>query len=75
MKHHPLLVAIAAAALLVCGLAHAEVLHNGRVYRTTADRIIEAERLTCAYGAWQQSTLRNGATVISRGKVCQRGDK
>ncbi len=71
MRHAPIAVAIAAAAILASALAHADVLHNGKVYRTTADRIISDQQLACSYGPWQQVTLPNGATIISRQKTCQ----
>jgi len=63
--------AVAGLAFLLCGMVNAETLHHGKVYQTTADRIIIERRLVCSYGQWQSSTLASGATVLTRSKVCQ----
>lgn len=61
---------IAVAALLLSGRASAEVLHDGKVYQVTADKIIKDQQLVCAYGDWTFQTLPNGSTVLMRGKYC-----
>lgn len=66
--------AIAAAAYLLSTMVHAETLHQGKVYRTTADRIIVEQRLPCTYGRWESRTLPSGATVLTRHKVCSRSE-
>ena len=58
------------ALLLMSGSVQAEVLVDGKVYQTTADRIIKREALVCAYGDWQFQTLPDGSTAIVRGKYC-----
>lgn len=62
---------IATGAILLSGLAHAEVYHQGRVYQTTADRIIVDQRLKCTYGPWSFEQAPNGATILTRAKVCK----
>lgn len=62
---------IATGAILLSGLAHAEVYYQGRVYQTTADRIIADQRLTCTYGPWSFTTTSDGVTVLTRAKVCK----
>jgi hypothetical protein len=76
MKHSSLKAAIAATAILLSGAAHAEVLFRGKVYQTTADRLIAERQLQCTYGEWSLETLPNGSTVLTRSKVCtQPGSK
>lgn len=50
--------------------AHAETLHRGKVYKTTADRIIADRQLVCSYGKTRFEALPDGRTVIIMGKVC-----
>lgn len=50
--------------------AYAETLHNGKVYRTTADRIIAERQLVCSYGKPRFEALPDGRTVVVMGKVC-----
>lgn len=66
---------VTAAALLLAGSARAEVLYQGKVYQTTADRIIKRDLLVCAYGDWTFQTLPNGSTAVIRGKYCQGSSK
>jgi len=63
------------AVLCAVTTAHAEVLVRGKVYQVTADRIIEREHMRCEYGPWEHVTLRNGSTVLSRGKTCTKASK
>lgn len=73
MKHsirHTIATGIAGTAFLLAATLRAETLHAGHVYKTTADAIIAERHLVCAYGPWVQETIRGGATVISRVKVC-----
>lgn len=60
------------AAILASGLAHAELMHNGKPRKTVADKIIEREQLVCTYGTWESTTQADGSTIISRTKVCPR---
>jgi len=75
MKHRPILAAIAAAALLACGLAKAETLTCDRktckVHQVTADRIIAERQLACTYGKPRFVTAPNGVTVRFNPKVCK----
>jgi hypothetical protein len=57
------------AALLLAGSARADVYYQGKVYKTTADRIITDRQLACSYGPWRLET-RDGTTIIIRDKVC-----
>ena len=76
MNRRNLATVTAVAALLLSGLAQAELIHNGKPRKMVADRIIEREQLVCTYGSWQSETLPNGDTIISRTKVCLRpGEK
>lgn len=66
---------VATAAILASGLAHAELLHNGKPRKTVADKIIEREQLVCTYGKWESTTQADGSTIISRTKACPRPEK
>lgn len=55
------------AWVLYSAVASAEVLHRGKVYKTTADRIIEHERMRCIYGRTKIDP-ETGAIVTP--KVC-----
>jgi hypothetical protein len=74
MKQRPILVAIAAAALLACGLAKAETITCDRqtckVHQVTADRLIAERQLACTYGKPRFITI-NGAAVRFTPKVCK----
>lgn len=52
--------------------AHAETLHRGKVYKTTADQIIAQRQLVCTYakGSTRVETDSKGRTVVIMGKVC-----
>lgn len=63
--------AIAGAAFLLAGMVHGETLYRGKVYQTTADRLIVERKLTCSYGPWSIETTADGVTVLSRKKVCK----
>lgn len=54
----------------LAGSASAEVLHKGKVYRTTADRIIAERQLVCDYSRPRFDALPDGRTVVVMGKVC-----
>lgn len=56
-----------AAWILYSAIASAEVVHRGRVYKTTADRIIEQQQLRCIYGRTKIDP-ETGAIVTP--KVC-----
>lgn len=75
MNRKPLLVAIAAAALLASGLAKAEYVGcRGkvcRVYQDDADRQIAASKASCSYGKPRFITLKSGTTVLATPKVCK----
>ena len=62
--------AIIIATATLAGTASAEVLHKGKVYRTTADRIIADRQLVCDYSRPRFDALPDGRTVIVMGKVC-----
>ena len=62
--------AIIIATATLAGTASAEVLHNGKVYKTTADRIIADRQLVCDYGKTRFEALPDGRQVIIMGKVC-----
>ncbi len=72
---HPIATIVATAAILLSGMAHAELLHNGKPRKMIADRIIEREQLVCTYGQWESHTQADGSTIIQRTKVCPRGEK
>lgn len=59
-----------AVAFLLAVNAHAEVLHNGKVHQTTADKVIAERQLVCTYGKTRFEDLPDGRTVIVMGKVC-----
>lgn len=50
--------------------AHAETLHRGKVYKTTADRIIADRQLVCSYAKPRFEALPDGRMVIINGKTC-----
>ena len=66
------IIIMAVAGLLLGATARAEVLHNGKVYQVTADRLIVERQLACSYGQWRFETSDDGRTVIIRDKVCTR---
>jgi len=57
---------------LVSSAASAETLHHGKVYKTTADRIVAERQLVCTYakGSTRVETDSKGRTVVIMGKVC-----
>jgi len=59
-------------ALLVAPVVRAEVLYRGKVYRITADHIIERERMFCVRGATRLEALPDGSLAIITSKVCVR---
>lgn len=58
------------AIALLSSVASAETLHRGKVYKTTADRIIADRQLVCSYGKTRFEATPDGRTVIIMGKVC-----
>ncbi len=58
------------AIALVSSAASAETLHHGKVYRTTADRIVAERQLVCTYGKTRFESDPKGRTVVIMGKVC-----
>ena len=60
------------ASMLLSRPARAETLHKGKVYKTTADRIIAERQLVCTYsrGAARVEHLPDGRLVVINGKVC-----
>lgn len=63
------------AIALLATTAGAETLHNGRVYKTTADHIIARERMTCKPGATRVEHLADGRLAIITSKVCEKGSR
>lgn len=61
---------IVLAAVLLSSVASAETLHRGKVYKTTADRIIADRQLVCQYGKTRFEATPDGRTVVIMGKVC-----
>lgn len=70
---HSIRAAFVAASLLASGLAHAEVIVDGKVRQVTADKLIKRDNLPCAYGDWRLETLPDGSLVLTRGKRCESG--
>lgn len=62
--------AIIVAAVTTASVASAETLHRGKVYKTTADKIIAERQLVCSYAKPRFEALPDGRTVIINGKVC-----
>lgn len=60
------------AVALLSSVASAETLHRGKVYKTTADRIVAERQLVCTYakGSTRVESLPDGRTVVIMGKVC-----
>lgn len=70
------LLASTAGGTLSAKVALADTLHNGRVYQTTADRVIQRERMPCVYGAFRRfETLADGRLAMIRIKRCEKGSK
>ncbi len=64
--------AVVLAAVTFSGVASAETLVNGKVVRTTADKIVAERQLVCTYakGSTRVETDSKGRTVVIMGKVC-----
>lgn len=60
------------AVCLLASVASAETLYRGKVYKTTADRIIAERQLVCTYskGSARVEHLPDGRLVVINGKVC-----
>lgn len=55
---------------LLSSVASAETLVNGKVYKTTADKIVAERQLVCTYGKTRFESDPKGRTVVIMGKVC-----
>ena len=62
--------ALVLTAITFAGTAGADVLVNGKVHRTTADKIVADRQLVCSYGKTRFEALPDGRTVVVMGKVC-----
>lgn len=58
------------ALVVVSSPASAETLVNGKVVKTTADKIIAERQLVCTYGKTRFESDPKGRTVVILGKVC-----
>ncbi len=76
MLARTILTAAAIVALLVwfatflASNARADVLVNGKVHQTTADKVIAQRQLVCSYGKTRFEATPDGRTVVIMGKVC-----
>ncbi len=65
-----IILAVTIAGMFLARAAHADVLVKGKVYKTTADKIIADRQLVCSYAKPRFEALPDGRTVIINGKVC-----
>lgn len=65
-----LVLAVHAVAFLLAINVRADVLVNGKVYKTTADKIVAERQLVCSYAKPRFEALPDGRMVIINAKVC-----
>ncbi len=65
-----IVLAVTIAGMFLARNARADVLVNGKVHKTTADKIVAERQLVCSYAKPRFEALPDGRMVIINGKTC-----